>query len=259
MHFIYSLQSEWIKTRRTAASWLVIIGAFFIPAIIIVIRFARADKIPALYKNPTFWQEHYFENWQMMAFLLLPMGIILSTSLITQLEYRNNSWKQLHTTPQLFSTIFFSKLSVIVLMMLQFFILFNLGIYLSAIIPLLFNKNAVYPPQQIPYIPFLKYNAMFFIGCLPVIALQYLLSLKFKNFMVPLGIGIALLVASTFAIQWKYGYTVPYTYCAYAYLQLGNTNTKAVMPVNIQLLSAIVAVAFIGAGYLLYISKKDKC
>lgn len=100
---------------------------------------------------------------------------------------------------------------------------------------------------------------MFFIGCLPVIALQYLLSLKFKNFMVPLGIGIALLVASTFAIQWKYGYTVPYTYCAYAYLQLGNTNTKAVMPVNIQLLSAIVAVAFIGAGYLLYISKKDKC
>jgi lantibiotic transport system permease protein len=118
--YIHSLQSEWIKTRRSTASWLVIIGGFFIPLIVIAIRLIKSSRLPAIYKAADFWERTFVQNWQVMAFFLLPMGVILATSLITQLEYKNNTWKQLHATPQLFSIIFFAKLTVIILMMLLF-------------------------------------------------------------------------------------------------------------------------------------------
>jgi len=257
--FINSLQSEWMKTRRTAASWLVLIGAFFIPLIMIVISLVNTDKLPHRYQSPVFWQNHFAASWQIMAFLLLPMGVILATSLITQIEYRNNTWKQLHATPQRLAVIFFAKLTVILLMMVQFFLLFNAGIYLSGIIPLLFSKAALYPPQVFPVAFFLKANLQFFIDCLPIIALQYLVSLLFKNFLVPLGAGIVMLVAATFAIQWKYGYIVPYTYAALNYLQLRSGDAKPVVPVNIHLLALGYFSLFIIVSFIFYRNKKDKC
>ena len=39
---------------------------------------------------------------------------------------------------------------------------------------------------------FLKEDALYFIDCLPIVALQYLISLRFKNFLVPVGAGAAL-------------------------------------------------------------------
>lgn len=259
MQYLLSVQSEWMKTRRSTAALLVVIGAFFIPAIIIFMRFVQREQLAALYQSPSFWHNHFFKHWQTMAFLLLPMGVILCVSLITQIEYRNNTWKQLHTTPQSFPVIFFAKLTVIILMMLQFFILFTIGIYVSAVMPLLFSKQAIYPVQPIPWQDMLLTNAKFFLASLPVLAIQYLLSLRFKNFMLPLGAGIVLLVASTFAIQWEYGYTLPFTYTGYTYLLCAASHTTIQMPVNILWMSVIMFSVFTIAGYCLYTSKRDKC
>lgn len=254
-----SLQSEWIKTRRSTASWLVIIGAFFIPLIIVLMRLIKAGQMPAYYAAPRFWETTFTQNWQVMAFFLLPMGVILATSLITQLEYRNNTWKQLHATPQLFSTIFFAKLSVLILMLLQFFILFNAGIYLSAVIPSWLLKNVAMPEQLFPLRFYAENNTQFFIDCLPILAIQYLISLQFKNFLVPLGVGIGLLVMATFAVNWQYGYFIPYTYSLYSFLAMSAVNERPVLPVNIHLISLGYFVLAIITGYLLYSNKKDKC
>lgn len=259
MPFLQTVQSEWMKTRRSTAALLVITGAFFIPAIVILMRFTQREKLAAIYQSASFWQNHFYKNWQTMAFLLLPLGVILCVSLITQIEYRNNTWKQLHTTPQSFFTIYFAKLTVLLLMLLQFFILFNTGIYLSALVPLLFSKDATYPLQDIPWYILLQANAKFFIACLPVLAIQYLLSLIFKNFMLPLGTGIVLLVASTFAIQWEYGYLIPFTYTGYTYLLGTSAGAEIPIPVNISLMSVLMFTAFVLIGYSLYSRKKDKC
>lgn len=257
--FGYSLQCEWLKTRHSAASWLVLVGAFFIPFIMLFISLVNYKKLPAQYAHAKFWEHHFFQSWQIMAFLLLPLGVILASSLITQIEYRNNTWKQLHATPQEFATIFFAKLTVIIGMMLQFFILFNIGIYLSAIVPALIFPAVHYPPGSFPIQHFLKVNALFFVDCLPIIALQYLLSLHCRNFIVPLGFGIALLVASTFAIQWQYGYLVPYTYSALNYFKLRVSDTKFIAPVSIHIMASLYTMAFLAGSYILYIRKSDKC
>src|SRR5215210_9396961 len=129
MNFIGSFQSEWLKKRRSLASWLVIVGAFFTPSIILMSRIKNADKLSALYVSDDFWQKLWHQTWESMAVFLLPIGIILAAGLITQIEYKNNTWKQLHTTPQGFTTIFFAKFLVIFVMLVEVFVLFNIGIW----------------------------------------------------------------------------------------------------------------------------------
>ncbi|HEY4060472.1 MAG TPA: ABC transporter permease [Puia sp.] len=252
--FVYSFQSEWLKKRRTASSWLVIAGGFFIPVILLISRFVDFETLPVVNGGPHLWEFLYGRSWQFMGLFLLPMGVILATSLVTQLEFRNNSWKQLHATPQTLTTIFFAKLAVILVMMLQFFVLFNIGIYLCGVIPALFN-GVPYPKEAYPWVAFLRGNGRFFVDCLPIIALQYLISLQFRNFLVPIGAGLGLYVASMIAIFWKYGYVVPYCYGALNFLR---NNSKVDPNVNFQTWAVGYFVVLTVVGYVLYMTKKEK-
>ena len=256
--FIHCFQSEWLKKQNTLSSWLVIAGSLFTPIIIIVARLINHRQLAALYEKDNFWSQLWHSSWESMAIFLLPMGVILATSLITQIEYKNNTWKQLHSFPISFTTIFFSKLTVIIVMVLQFFILFNVGIYLSALIPYLLVSGVHYPNTPIPYMLILKEDGYFFIDCLPIISLQYLISLQFKNFLIPIGIGFGLWVASLSVLSWKFGYFIPYTYCILNFLK-GQANNKAAIPgMNIHYLAIGYFVVFTIMSYFLYISKKEK-
>lgn len=251
--FVNSFRSEWLKKKRTAASWLVITGGFFIPAILLAGRLMNQNSLAASLQSPHFWEELHRDCWQFMAIFLLPMGVILAASLITQLEYRNNTWKQLHTSPQSFTIIFISKLMLILVMMIQFFVLFTIGIYLAGILPSLLSGMAL-PSEPFPFGKILMSSVNFFVCCLPIIAFQYLLGLQFRNFLVPLGAGIGLLVASLIAVQWKYGYTVPYIYCMLEFFG------KEMIPpgINIHYLAWAYFGMFTIISYILYIRKKVK-
>ncbi|HEY6901186.1 MAG TPA: ABC transporter permease [Puia sp.] len=253
--FIDSFSSEWLKRKRTAAAWLVLIGGFFIPLIILGARLSEYGGLSAANRDPLLWEKLYTRCWQFMGFFLLPIGIILATSLITQLEFRNNTWKQLHTTPQKLTTIFIAKLAVILVMLLQFFLLFNIGIYLTGVLPCLMFRSVPYPVEPFPWMVFLKGNEKFLLAGLPIMALQYLVSLRFRNFLVPLGVGFGLYVASAIAVHWKYGYWVPYTYTWYAFL--GN---RSPLPkhITIEVLEIGYFVGLTILSYILYISRKEK-
>jgi hypothetical protein len=255
MMFIYSFQSEWLKKKRSAAAALVWGGAFFIPLLMLIIRLKKFRSLASDNASPGLWDSLYGMSWQFMAFFLLPLGVMLATSLITQLEYRNNTWKQVHTTPQDMSTILLSKLSILLVMLLQFFLLFNIGIWLAGVLPAVF-KGVAFPRASFPWVKFLQGSGYFFIDSLPIVGLQYLVSLQFRNFLAPLGIGIALYVASMIAIEWEYGYTIPYNYSALEFFVRikGNRLPSA----NIHVWALVYFAVFIILSYILYRSKKDK-
>ena len=71
--FIHSLQSEWLKKKGSLASWMVIIGSFFLPIILTLVQIFRPDKLPAKYAAPDFWELHFKNLWQSMNIMLLPM------------------------------------------------------------------------------------------------------------------------------------------------------------------------------------------
>src|SRR5215204_3633311 len=256
--FINSFQSEWLKTKRSLAFWMVVIGGFFTPSIIIVARLVRYTRVPELYSAENFWDLLWKNSWESVAIFFLPLGAILSTSLIAQIEYKNNTWKQLHTLPLSYTTIFVAKLAVIVVLMLQFFVLFNIGIYLSAMLPYWLVSGVPYPRQPVPYLHYLRENALYFIDCLPIVALQYLISLRYANFLVPVGLGFVFWVGSLAALPWQFGYAIPYTYPMYNYLKAG-VQTKAVVPdVNIHVLAIAYFVVITAVSYVLYLTKKEK-
>jgi hypothetical protein len=173
------------------------------------------------------------------------------SSLITQLEVKNNTWKLVHTTPQKLYIIFTAKLGVIVVMLLQFFVLFNIGICLTGLIPAVFNRHIPFPGAAFPFTAYLQGNSRFFIDCLPIIALQYLLSLQFKNFLVPVGAGLGLLVASLIALKWEYGYIIPYIYEALNFVGKKPAVALYALPLGYFGIFTIIS-------WLLYYYKKQK-
>jgi lantibiotic transport system permease protein len=250
MKYLICLQSEWLKTKRSMAVWLSIIGGFFVPLIYFIGFITKGKSINTYQSEP--WETFFMQQWQVMSSFLLPMGVIMASSLIIQLEYKNNTWKQLQTTPQSLTTIFTAKLSVILLMTIQFFIFFNIGIIISGAIPsLIFDKKL--PFEQFPYIFFLKQNIKFFISCLPIIALQYLISLRFKNFLVPVGIGLLALIGTMVAFRWDHIYLSPYSFGALITM-------KKDLPItcNIYLLAISQFIIITIISYILYVNKKEK-
>lgn len=248
MKYLNSIHSEWLKTTRSSASWLCLAGGFFLP-VLYFIGFLKEQSSINAYKTDI-WETYFMQSWQNMAVFLLPMGVILATSLITQIEIKNNTWKQVHATPQSYITIYFSKFAVILLMTLKFFIFFNIGILLSATIPCLLFSNEL-PKENLPVIYFLKWNLKFFITCLPILAIQYLLSLHFKNFMISIGIGLAGLIGSLIGLGWKYIYLSPYVY---------TTLTKSILKIefNVYLYAIIYTVIMLVINLGFYLNKKDK-
>lgn len=257
--FINAFQSEWLKKRRSLGSWLVVIGAFFTPAIVIVARLLNHDKLHELYAADGFWTLLWKNSWESMAIFFLPMIAILATSLMTQIEYKNNTWKQVHVLPLSPTVIFFAKFAVILLMVAQFFVLFNIGIYLSAVIPYLLIRGTPYPEAPVPLLRFLGENLWYFVDCLPIIAAQYLLSLRFKSFLTPIGFGFLAWVGTLAALSWKFGYVVPYSYTMLDYLKDNPAARATVVPAfDLHWLALGYFVLFMVGGYGLFVAKAQK-
>ena len=257
MNFIKSFQSEWLKKKRSLASWLVVVGAFFTPMIILAAGIKNHVLLAKAYAENEFWMRHWNRSWESMEVFLLPIGIILAIGLITQIEYKNNAWKQLHTTPQSFTTIFFAKFLVVFIMLVEVFVLFNLGVYLSAIIPALIFNDVPFPSAPIPFQVFWNANVNFFAGCLPVAALQYLISLQFKNFLVPIGAGFAIWFVGVGMLSWEYSYLFPYVHGAISYMT-ATGHFKNEIPVKIEYLALVYFAVFMFASWFLYVTKKEK-
>ena len=255
---VHAFQGEWLKKKRSLASWLVVIGGVFTPVLVILGRLIYRDRLPQLYAADGFWTLLWRNSWESMAIFLLPMAAILATSLITQIEFKNNAWKQVHALPIGPATIFFSKLAVVLLMLAQFLVVFNAAIYLSGVVPYLLVSGVPFPKNPIPFAHFLREDLLYFVDILPMVAAQYLISLRFKNFLVPVGAGFVAWVLALGVLRWKFGYLVPYTYCMFNYLK-NEPVTKAVMPsVNFHWFAAGYFVVFTVLGFVLFVTKREK-
>ena len=155
MSFAISLRVEVIKTKRSAAFWLSVIGAAFVPAIFFLMYFFRPEVFTVQLKNNS-WENHFMTGWQALSAFMLPMFVILTCSLISQIEFKNNTWKQVFASPQTLGNIFFSKFLTIQLMILFCFLLFDLCMITCAVVVNLLNKNYQFLHQPLGWTFLLK-------------------------------------------------------------------------------------------------------
>lgn len=130
-----------------------------------------------------------------------------------------------------------------------------LGIYLAVSIPSLFHGQVPYPAYPIAYSHFLYENGIYFYMCIPLLLFQFALGLLFRNFVVPLGMGLTLVVAGIAAISWKYNYMIPSLYPFLYFLSSVQPGAKTFDLMN---WTSIYTAGFLLAGYLSYVLNPRK-
>jgi hypothetical protein len=212
MSFAISTRAELIKTKRSASFWVCVLGSGFIPLIfLLTYTLASSKNYPRLQSFP--WGIHFGQGWQAFSSFLLPMFVILICSLIPQIEYKNNAWKQVFASPQSLGNIFFSKFLTIHLMILFLFLLFTVFMIGSAVVSNLIISKYVFLKTPLDWVTLWKLNYQTYLSILGMSAIQYWLSLRFKNFIASIGIGLALLITSLIAVPfWNHVDTLPYAY-----------------------------------------------
>lgn len=202
MNFQKTLRGEVIKIKRTSLLYFTILAAAFTP---LVVLFDNIDGTPdkGLQEDP--FRSFYLEGYQFVAFIFIPLFIVLITTLLMQIEYKNNTWKQVLASPQPLYSILLSKFLVVQGLVILMMVIFNLiMIAIGQVIDLRYPDFKVLSYlDQLTYLCAL--NARTYIGSLGLAALQFWLALRFRNFIVPLGIGLALWAISPillFELDW---------------------------------------------------------
>lgn len=211
MSLVIATRAELIKNKRSAAFWLCFIGSAFIPFIFFLTYTLRPDlNYARLAAEP--WQEHLGKGWQNFSAFLLPMFVILTCSLIPQVEYKNNTWKQVFASPLSIGDIFFSKYLSIIAMVFFLFVMFNVFMLLAGVSADLIHPKYSFLEKAVDWKGLIKMNFKSFISLLAIISIQYWLSLRFRNFIVPIGVGLALLVSALILLPWEHINKVPYAF-----------------------------------------------
>lgn len=190
MNFMTTLQGELIKIKRSSLPYFTFLAAAFTP---VVMLFDNLDGTPSedlRKEGPLFG--FYVEGFQFIAIMFLPLFIVLVSTLLLQIEHKNNTWKQVLASPQPLYNLLLSKFLVVQGLVILMLVVFNLFmIVVAACIDL------AYPDYKLlsyldnfsdVFIP----NAKIYIASLGMNAIQFWLALRFRNFVVPLAIGLML-------------------------------------------------------------------
>jgi hypothetical protein len=128
----------------------------------------------------------------------------------------------------------------------------------SAVIGNLFNEKYTFLEKNIDWKKLVELNARTYVSILGISAIQYWLSLRFKNFIGPVGIGLALLVGSIIAMnyQWRHIYKYPYAFPSLSFDAIQKTGK--VSAENHELYSIGYFVLFILIGFVDLKLRKEK-
>ena len=209
--FIHTMRAEMLKTKGTAAFWLTLLAALFIPFVNFMILTQRPGAMAPKFQADA-WLVFMRANWKNVAAVILPMYVILVSNLVIQIEYRNNTWKLVYTLPRRFAAIFFSKFLLIHMFIIGLLLLFNVSVIASGLLVAAVNSRYHFDLRAFPCSVYLAECLRIYLGILTVSAIQFWLSLRFRNFVVPLGIGIGLWLAGIVLMDWDKIIYYPYMY-----------------------------------------------
>lgn len=240
-----SLRSEILKTKRTASLYLTLVSAAVVPFIFMLD--ATFDGISPENRSSIF-NKMFIEGFKMTGFVILPMFVVLICTLLPQIEYKNNAWKQVLTSPQAKGNVFVAKFINIHLLILLFLIANQLFMLLTAVV-----LHFIHPTWHVLNQPFNSYNVLInivstYVALLAIATIQFWIGLRFKNFIAPIAIGISLwLIGTLLVMEYKSSFAVYFPYSFHVYSAFPELKPKYS---EIQWTSLAYGVAFLTIGFL---------
>ncbi len=267
--FILSFRSEFYKTRKTAGFWSAVILPLLLCLLLFIGFYSHSDKLAGL-PGIMLWVQFSGAILGVMGSLLLPMLIVFIAYSVNGIEHKADTWKTLFSLPisklSVYSAKFFYAL-FLVLLCLALFVLFTLGFgnLLGVLKPQL--KFSEYSMASTLTQLYLK----LFLSSLGILSIQFLLSLLFRDFLKPMGIGFVATITGVILAsnKWTYAYLFPYSHPMLALSVLPKrhdpTPVASGMPtITIDLftkeifVSLIVAAVVFIAGYFIVLKKSVK-
>lgn len=214
MNVLYSLRSEILKTKRTAAFYFTLAGAAVIPVLFLFNVFSDGlpnedkfvkDPLNAMFKLAA----------DMNSIAIFPFFVILVCTLLPQIEHKNNTWKQVLTSPQTKVSVFTAKFLNIHLLILLFLAASHLFMWLVVLVthfvlPKLHLLNQPFDGKTVLVNTVDAYATLLAVG-----AIQFWIGLRFKNFIIPIAIGFALwLMGTVLVLEYKSNFAnyFPYSF-----------------------------------------------
>lgn len=253
--FHNTLRAEVIKCKNSQALWLTVLGAAFIPFINLLKCVLKPDYFVNQVKNKP-WQVWLDYNWQIAASLMVVTYIILVTSLIVQIEVRNNAWKQVLVSPRSYAEIFLSKFAMVHVLIMVCILFFNLFMVASAYLTYLIQPKYPFFSHAIPLADMATTSVKMYGSMLGVIAIQYCLSIHLKNFATAIGIGIVFFIGGFMIRQWEHIGLYPYMYPILVYFP--NPGIASGISNKVLLNSAVWGIGVTVIGLIIFSLKKEK-
>ncbi|MES2881873.1 MAG: ABC transporter permease [Bacteroidota bacterium] len=197
---------------------------------------------------PTIFNKIFSEGFKMSSFIIIPMFVILISTLLPQIEYKNNAWKQVLASPLTKGNIFAAKYINLHLFFLLFlvanhFLMVVAGVVLHFVHPSLKILNQTVDTYSIFVNIVNTYTAL-----LAITAAQFWMGLRFKNFIAPLAIGISLwIMGSILVIQFDSKIAAYFPYSAHVYVSFPQFKSK----INtVEWASGLYTIVFLILGFL---------
>jgi lantibiotic transport system permease protein len=187
MNLAIAFRSEILKTKRTASWYFAITIAIAVSALFVLTVSAND---PSQKVNP--WTAIYQEEFKSLNLLVLPMFTILVCTLVAQIEYRNNTWKQVLASPQQLAQIYISKFLVVQLLLVLFLSVFLLSAGLCTLLGGMINPSMDLFDYSPGWQILAKCAVRTYVSILAVSAIQFVLGLIMRNFIAPIAIGFIL-------------------------------------------------------------------
>jgi len=266
--FILSFRSEFYKTRKTAGFW----SAVILPLLLcLLIFFGFYSKSAQMSAEPgiMLWIQFSGAILGVMGSLLLPMLIVFIGYSVNSIEHKADTWKSLFSLPISKFSIYAAKFLYalfLVFLCLALFVVFTLsfGNLLGTIKPEL--KFGDYNMAGILTQLYFK----LFLSALGILGIQFLLSLLFRDFLKPMGIGFIATITGVILVanHWKYAYLFPYSHPMLALSSLpehkGHADNTGMPTITVDLftkeifVSLIVAAVVFTVGYFIVLKKSVK-
>ncbi len=254
IRFVDVLKAEILKTKRTWNFSLVL----FLPIVVTIIIFGYHLKEMLGAENvgggSNVWIS-YSRVFFQFYYLLYPLLAALTAFSLSNIEHKNNGFKQIFTFPINKITIYFGKVFILLFwlfcsLLLAYSLLMLSGNLLGYLFP-----EAGFQNYDINLV-IMTFFVRTFITLISIVSIHFFLSMYWNNFIVSVGSACFLVIFGLVISKWEYSYLIPYCNLLKAFEHFFKAGTEIFTK---EILWSIgYSIIFFFGGYFIMLKKSIK-
>jgi len=195
---------ELIKTKRSLA----LLMMFLSPLMVLLINLLQLLHNEGKLVSEHGWSIFWLSNSALWGYFMMPLYIALITALLNGNEHRSNGWRFMMTLPIKQKDLFLAKL----ILAWIYLIGASLVLFVSTFISIICLEAFGVSGSNILSFDVLESLMYSIVGCLTILTIHHIVSWRWKNIVVSLGLGVVATMSITQLSHTKYWHLDPWTY-----------------------------------------------